>query len=477
MPTLGAWITVAAYAQDAATFVPRDTSIVDRGVSLVGIVALLGLCWLSSENRAAVKWRPVAWGMALQLLIALVILSPTLSGWFYAGVNAGMGKLLGFTAEGASFVFGSIEPHEAVVGSPAAIVAGQGEHKLILGAVSPGVKTFAFWILPTIVFFSTLTNVLYHIGVMTLVVRGIAWVMVRTLGTSGAESLCAAANIFLGQTEAPLLIRPFVPTMTRSELAAVMVAGFATAAGGVMGAYVGFLSGVPNIAGHLVITSIMGAPAALVCAKLIVPETAKSETAGDVDIRFQNTASNVVEAAAAGAADGVRLAINVAGMLIAFVALVAMVNWAISFVPLTRCADGWTGGYACAVGEAHALGLSDILAVLFAPLALAMGIPMSESLTVGQLLGDKMVLTEFIAFIHLGDMVHGATPVLSERSVIIASYALCGFANFASIGIQLGGIGGLAPARMSEFASLGFRAMWAATLASCLRGAIAGLFL
>jgi concentrative nucleoside transporter, CNT family len=450
---LAAWLANAAYAEEVvATFAPRETTMLDRGVSLVGVALFVGLCWISSENRKAIRWRPVLWGVALQLAIGFVILLPTVSQLFYDVVNGVMGKLLSFSDQGASFVFTDFD----------------GGHF---------VKTFAFWVLPTIIFFSTLSAVLYHVGVMTAVIRVIGWVMMRTLGTSGAESLVAAANIFLGQTEAPLLAKPFIPKMTRSELAAVMIAGFATAAGGVIGAYVSFLGGVPNIAGHLVLTSIMGAPAALVCAKIIVPETQQSETAGGMDIQFERTASNVVEAAAAGAADGTRLAVNVAGMLIAFVALVAMANFAISFVPLTHCADGWTAGYGCAAGVAEPLEISDILAVVFAPLAMAMGVPLGEALVVGGLLGDKMVLTEFIAFIHLGGMVHGGAPVLSERSVIIVSYALCGFANFASVGIQLGGIGGMAPNRMSDLASLGFRAMWAGTLASCMRGAIAGIFL
>lgn len=448
-----ALLVQAAHAQEAvATFVPRETTLLDRGVSLVGVFLFVGLCWLSSEDRRSIKWRPIAWGIALQLLVGVVILLPAVSRLFYDVVNGLMTKLISFSDEGAHFVFTDFD----------------GGHF---------VKTFAFWVLPTIIFFSTLSAVLYHVGVMTAVIRAIGWVMMRTLGTSGAESLVAAANIFLGQTEAPLLAKPFIPKMTRSELAAVMIAGFATAAGGVIGAYVSFLGGVPNIAGHLVLTSIMGAPAALVCAKLVVPETQRAETAGGMDIRFERTASNVVEAAAAGAADGTRLAVNVAGMLIAFVALVAMVNFAISFVPVTHCADGWTAGYGCAAGTGEPLTLSHILSVVFAPLAMAMGIPWNEALVVGGLLGDKMVLTEFIAFIHLGGMVHGPAPVLSERSVIIAAYALCGFANFASVGIQLGGIGGMAPNRMADLASLGFRAMWAGTLASCMRGAVAGVFL
>jgi CNT family concentrative nucleoside transporter len=244
-----------------------------------------------------------------------------------------------------------------------------------------------------------------------------------------------------------------------------------------MGAYVLFLQGIPNIAGHLVIASIMSAPASLACAKLIVPETERSATSGSMSIHLDKTASNAIEATAIGAADGVKLAINVGGMLIAFVGIIAMVDWFVSFVPLTRCADGWTTGYACAAGAPHPLGMADILGLAFSPLALAMGAPVSDALVVGRLMGEKMVLTEFIAYISLGDLIHAEMPQMTERSSVIASYGLCGFANFASIGIQLGGIGGMAPNRMSDLSSLGLKAMWAGTVASCMTGAVAGIFL
>jgi CNT family concentrative nucleoside transporter len=302
--------------------------------------------------------------------------------------------------------------------------------------------------------------------------------MMKTMGTSGAESLSAAGNIFVGQTEAPLLIRPFIDKMTRSELMAVMTGGFATVAGGVMGAYVQFLQDIPNIAGHLVMASIMSAPAALAIAKVMVPEVEESLTAGEVKIEFEQTSTNVMEAAANGAADGMKLALNVAAMLIAIVGLVAMFNWAIGWVPVTFCdGGGVSAGYACAAGGGSPLNLSMILGWLFMPIAVLMGIPFSESFVVGQLLGEKVVLTEFIAYINLGEIINGDVPKLSQRSAVIASYALCGFANFASIGIQLGGIGGIAPNRMGDLASLGFRAMFAGVIAACMTGAIAGVML
>lgn len=470
------WIG-AALAESTGNFVPHETTILERLTSFVGIFLIAGSCYAISENRKAVDWRPVIWGIILQMLVGLVILSPTVSRFFYDVVDKGVNQLLFFSGRGADFVFQAVEPHQVVVGSPPQILAGEGRPELFVGRISPPVKTFAFWILPTIVFFSALMSLLYHIGLMTWVVRGMAWIMVRTLGTSGAESLSAAANIFVGQTEAPLLVRPFLPTMTRSELMAVMVGGFATVSGGVMGVYVGFLGHIPNIAGHLVIASVMSAPAALACAKLVVPEEGKPATAGGVHIETERNASNFVEAAAIGASDGMKLAINVAAMLMAFVALIAMIDWFISLVPLVRCGDAWSTGYTCASGTADPIGLADIFGWLFAPVALAMGVPVSDALTVGRLLGEKMVLTEIIAYISLGNLTNAAQPLITERSSIIASYALCGFSNFASIGIQLGGIGGMAPQRMADIASLGFKAMWAGMVASCMTGAVAGLFL
>lgn len=461
------WIAVAGAAE--GNFIPHDTSWVERFISLGGIGGMVGIAWVLSSNRRAISWRPVLWGVGLQLALGALVLSPTVSTFFYGVVSRAVEQLLAFSEEGATFVFGTIEPHQLVV---------DGQTETIAGRVSPPVKTFAFWILPTIVFFSALMSVLYHVGVMQWVVRWIARAMVRTLGTSGAESLSAAGNIFVGQTEAPLLVRPFVAKMTRSELMAVMTGGFATVAGGVMGAYVKFLSSVPDIAGHLVMASILSAPAALAVAKVMEPETCEPVTRGEVRLEAASPASNVVEAAALGATDGLKLALNVAAMLIAIVGLVAMVDYLIGQVPVGFCegVPGWPRTCAGAVAS-EPLSMSLILGWVFAPVAWMMGVPWGEVTVVGRLLGEKVVLTELLAYIHLGEMIQGDVPQLSQRSAIIASYALCGFANFASIGIQLGGIGSIAPERMTDLSELGLRAMIGGVLAACMTGAVAGLLL
>lgn len=436
-----------------SAFLPTTTTLGDRLLSLVGLAVMIALAWLLSESRRAIRWRPVLWGVGLQLVLGLLILDPRLQGVFFQGVDRGVNALLGFAQAGADFVFQSVEPHQ--------ILGPGGQPETFVGRISPPVKTFAFWILPTIVFFSSLMAILYHLGIMQRVVWAIAWVMQRTMKTSGAESLSAAANVFVGQTEAPLVIRPYVEGMTRSELHAVMVGGFATVAGGVMAAYVGFLKGIPGIAGHLVTASILSAPAALAVSKILVPETGVPATAGTLEVSRERSTRNVIEAAANGATDGVKLAINVGAMLIAFVGLLALADFVLGFVTL--------GG--------APLSLSRIFGWVFSPIALAMGIPWSESQVVGRLLGEKIVLTELIAYIHLGELVKSEAPVLSERSAVIASYALCGFANFASIGIQLGGIGGIAPSRMGDLSSLGLRAMIGGSLAAFMTGNVAGLLM
>jgi concentrative nucleoside transporter, CNT family len=441
---IGAW---------PAAFIESPTSLGDRLMSLVGLFVMLGLAWLLSEKRGAIVWRPVLWGVGLQLALGLLVLDPRLQALFFGWIDRGVNALLGFAQAGASFVFQSVEPHQ--------ILDANGDPSTFVGRISPPVKTFAFWILPTIIFFSSLMAILYHLGIMQRVVWVIAWIMQRTMKTSGAESLAAAANIFVGQTEAPLVIRPYVERMTRSELHAVMVGGFATVAGGVMAAYVAFLRDIPGIAGHLVTASILSAPAALAVSKLMVPETGEPVTAGTLALGRDRIARNVIEAAANGATDGVKLAINVGAMLIAFVGLLALADFVFGFISL--------GG--------APLSLSRILGWLFAPLALAMGIPWGESLLVGRLLGEKIVLTEFIAYIHLGELVRAETPVLSQRSAVITSYALCGFANFASIGIQLGGIGGIAPGRMGDLSSLGLKAMVGGSLAAFMTANVAGILM
>jgi CNT family concentrative nucleoside transporter len=446
-----------------ATFLaPADASPY-RFLSLLGVGVMVLLAWLMSVNRKAVRWRMVAWGLGLQMLFAVIVLSPFLQVFFFDVVDGAVRVLLSFSEAGANFVFQSVEAHQ-ILGPDGQIIVEDGMPVTFAGRISPPVKTFAFWILPSIIFFSSLMGILYHLGVMQRLVLVIARLMQRTMGTSGAESLSAAANIFVGQTEAPLMIRPYVDKMTRSELHAVMTGGFATVAGGVMAAYVGFLQDIPGIAGHLVAASIMSAPAALAISKIMVPEVGIPETGGVLtykDVVGEKPDVNVIEAAARGATDGLKLALNVAAMLIAFVGLIAMFDWLLMWVPLA--------------GEP--LSMSRILGWIFSPLAFCMGVPWAESGLVGTLLGEKIVLTEFIAYIHLGEMVGAAEPMLSERSAIIASYALCGFANFASIGIQLGGIGGIAPKRMGDLASLGFRAMIGGTLAAFMTATVAGVLL
>jgi CNT family concentrative nucleoside transporter len=471
------WWSAAALAADGGNFLPGETTLGMRATSFIGVAVLIGLAWALSVHRDRVDWRPVIWGVVLQLALGAIVLSDSASYFFFTVVDGGVNRLLGFAGDGAAFVFQSVQPH--LIKGP------DGTETFYVGTgsgISPPVKTFAFWILPTIVFFSSLMSLLYYLGVMQGLVRAIAWVMVRTLGTSGAESLSAAGNIFVGQTEAPLLIRPFVAKMTRSELMAVMTGGFATVAGGVLGAYVSFLQHVPNIAGHLVIASIMSAPAALAVAKVMVPETETPATRGEVhipEVPKDQQPKNAIEAAARGASDGMSLAINVAAMLIAIVGLVSMANWAIGWVPVTFCADGTVaGGYGCVGGlEGQPLDLSRVLGWVFFPIAFVMGIPLGECMVVGRLLGEKIVLTELLAYIHLGELIGGKEAVMSQRSAIITSYALCGFANFASIGIQLGGIGGMAPERMGDLAELGLRAMIGGVIAACMTGAVVGVWL
>ncbi|HSM13906.1 MAG TPA: NupC/NupG family nucleoside CNT transporter [Thermoanaerobaculia bacterium] len=425
----------------------------ERWVSVLGLFTMLGLAWALSVDRRSVRWRPVAVGTGLQLLFAVVILrtEPGRAVFDFAGrvVN----KFLGFTEAGASFLFGNLVRQDVPVGTPGPDggLAQLGENVARTGA------GFAFAVLPTIIFFSSFITILYHYGVLQRLVGLFARVMVRLMGTSGAESLSCSANIFVGQTEAPLLIRPYVATLTRSEIMAVMTGGFATVAGGVMAAYVGM--GVS--AKHLLAASVMSAPAALVMAKLMVPETEHSHTAGKVDIEVPRPWANVIDAAASGAADGFKLALNVGAMLIAFVALIAMIDW-----PL-----GWLGGL---LGYPE-LSLNVILGFVCRPLAWVMGVPWAETTQVGTLIGIKTAVNEFVGYIEMEKMVQAGS--LSERSQVIATYALCGFSNFSSIAIQIGGIGGMAPERKGDLARLGLRAMVAGSLACFQTATIAGLLL
>ncbi len=339
--------------------------------------------WLLSVNRKGVSWRPVMWGLGLQLVLGAIVLTPALQDFFFTVVDGGVRRLLSFAEAGSDFVFQSVEAHRIDV------VTDDGVSTLtVVGHISPPLRTVAFWILPSIIFFSSLMAILYHLRVMQPIIEGIGKLMQRTMGTSAAESLSAAANIFIGQTEAPLVIRPYIAGMTRSELHAVMCGGFATVAGGVMAAYVGFLRDIPGIAGHLVTASILSAPAALAISKVLYPEDGHPETTGDAELARDTPYGNVIEAAARGATDGMKLAINVAAMLIAFVGLVALLDWVLTLVPIVFSAEGVAFGWAEA-GVHEPLSLSRILGWLFFPVALIMGIAPADAAVVGRSAGRE----------------------------------------------------------------------------------------
>ena len=433
----------------------------ERYQGLIGVAVLLAIAWLLSNNRRRISPRIIIWGMLLQIGFAVLILKTPVGLPFFRGVDAGVKQLLAYAGEGSRFLFKPLDPRAAAdyveVDAAGEPVAGGFALRLGFagtGDIAPVVQTLAFVVLPSVIFFSALLSILYHLGIMQWVVRGIAWVMQRTMGTSGAETLSVAGNIFVGQTEAPLLVRPFLPGMTKSELMCVMCGGFSTIAGGVMAIYVAMLTGVvENIAGHLMAASVMSAPAAIVMAKIIYPETEELETRGSVSRPLERRA-NVLQAAGDGAADGLQLMLNIGAMLFTFIALVALVNGLLSPLDTT---------------------LQEIFGVLLRPLAWCLGAPWDEAETLGTLLGEKLAVTELIAYAHLASLQGEAQ--LSERTQIIASYALCGFANFASIGIQMAGIGVLATERKADLAELALRAMIGGALASWMTAAIAGVLI
>ncbi|OZH55493.1 nucleoside transporter NupC [Hydrocoleum sp. CS-953] len=408
----------------------------ERLISALGLIVFVGLATLLSAKREKIQWQPVFWGIGLQLLFALLILKTKTGLVVFKFLADVVSQLLKFSDAGAKFVFG-----ESYL-----------DH------------FFAFQILPTIIFFSSLITILYHYGILQQVVKAFAWIMLKTMKTSGAESLSCSANIFVGSTEAPLMIKPYVETMTNSELHAVMTGGFATVAGGVLAAYISF--GVP--AEHLIAASVMSAPAALAISKVLFPETEESPTAGTVKVEVKQTYANVIDAAAIGAKDGVKLAVNVGAMLIAFIGLVAMVNALL----------GWIGA---GVGLPQ-LSLEWIFSLLFAPVAWLMGVPWADCAEVGVLLGKKTILNEFIAYLDLKTLIENAQKgetvnVISERSQIIATYALCGFSNIGSIAVQIGGISAIAPSRQHDLAKLGVRAMIGGAIACFMTACIAGILL
>ena len=404
----------------------------ERFIGILGILVLLAIALAMSNNRKAIPWRLVLWGLGLQLIFAIFILKTPIGQPFFGVIDTAIKKILSFSDAGSDFLFKSFGA----------------------GIVEAPLMNFAFRILPTLIFFSSLIAILYHFGIIQFIVKWVARAMQKTMRTSGSETLSVSANIFVGQTEAPLMVRPFVSKMTKSELMAVMVGGFATVAGGIMAMYVKILADIPGIAGHLMAASIMSAPAALVIAKIIYPETESSDTMGDLKIVLEKKDDNVMEALSRGATDGMKLAANVGAMLVAFVAMIALVN---------------------AILGVMGLSLQQILGWIFSPLAWVMGIPWHEAGTMGTLMGEKLVLTELIAYGDLAEL--RATNSISDRTAIIASYALCGFANFASVGIQLGGIGGIAPERRKDLAKLGLKAMFGGALASWITATLAGILI
>lgn len=420
---------------------------------LLGLTVFVAIAFLFSTARSRVNWRLVASGIALQFALAFLLLRfpPVVA--LFEFLARGVTKIISFSDAGITFVFGELG-----------------------NAGGPWGFVFAVRVLPVIIFFASIMAILYHLRVMQAVVACVAWVLRRTLGVTGAEATSAAANIFVGQTEAPLTIRPYLPTMTRSQICAVMVGGFATIAGSVLAAFVGILGGESEearvlFAKHLLTASVMSAPAGLVMAKLLMPETEtpRDEALGSLLAQPVET-RNVLDAAVAGASDGLRLALNVGAMLIAFAAIIAMLNWPLSALSEQRHVASWRLDYGIPV-----LTLQTILGTLFTPAAWLMGVPWADCTKFGSLIGQQVVATEFVAYLDLGKHIKDNT--LDPRSAQIATYALCGFCNFASIGIQIGGLSALAPERRADFAAIALRAMFGGLLACWCTAAVASIFI
>ena len=447
-----------------------DINSIFRG--FIGILVLIGIAFLLSNNKKKINWKLVFTGLGLQFIFAVFILRSeelrsffVLFGWpkdFFTWVSGFFVIILNFTTEGASFVFGDLAKPPGADGS--------------LGFF------FAFQVLPTIIFFASLMSILYYLGFMQTVVKGMAWIMAKFLGTSGAESLSTSANIFVGQTEAPLMIKPYLKDMTRSEILTIMVGGMATIAGGVMAAYIQILGtaysikhGIPLIdAQHIFATqllgaSIMAAPAAIVISKILFPETKEPVTKGTVKVDIEKSAENVIEAAANGASEGLKLALNVGAMLLVFIALIAMFNYGLNFI---GDLFNWNESLKANYGESLSFQL--MLGWIFQFVAFGIGVPWEDALSFGSLFGTKIVINEFVAYSDMGILIE-AGKILNEKTIIMLTYALCGFANFSSIGIQIGGLGPLAPSRKSEIASLGIRAVIGGSMATLMTATLAGL--
>jgi CNT family concentrative nucleoside transporter len=431
--------------------------IADILFAVMGLLVLVGIAYLFSNNKRKIDWRLVGIGISLQLLFAIFVLIIPGGEFVFDALSKFFVTVINFTFDGAAFVFGILSSQAQMEKIMPVDLQNQG-----FGFI------FAFQVLPTIIFFSSLMSVLYHLGIMQKIVKGMAWVMAKAMRVSGAESLSVAANVFIGQTEAPLVVRPYVATMTHSELLTLMVGGMATIAGGVLAAYVNILGGSDPVmqvfyAKHLLSASIMAAPATMVIAKILIPEIEHSETKGSVELKVEKTSANVIDAAATGAADGLKLALNVAAMLLAFIALIAMFNYILEGI------GGMTGLNALA---GKPINLNFILGYMLSPISWIIGVPWQDAVKVGSLIGEKIVINEFIAYLDLGKMVHMGE--LSEKARIISTYALCGFANFSSIAIQIGGIGGIAPNRRKDLARYGLRAVLGGSLATFMTATIAG---
>jgi len=433
MMVIGGAAVIAAVLAFVARFA------VPRLQPLTGLIVIMTIAYAFSTNRRAIDRRTVAWGLGLQILFALIVLKTTIGQRVFQTLGGLINRLLDFASVGSSMVFGPLGDKTVWPRIMNSVLGPEGAQYGVL---------FAFQVLPTIIFIAALFAVLYYFGVMQLVVRAFAIVMRRAMRASGAESLNVAASIFMGQTEAPLTIRPYLPRMTESELMTVMTSGMAHISGGIMAAYI--LFGIE--AQHLLTAVIMTAPGTLMLSKVFVPETEVPETTGTVKLEVERTDVNVIDAAGRGTSEGLQLALNVGAMLISFLALVALVNAVLGLVGLS---------------------LQEIFGWVFAPVAWSMGVPWRDAPTIGNLLGTRMALNEFVAYSQLGPM----KSTLDPRSFTIATFALCGFANFSSIGIQIGGIGALAPSRRHDLARLGFRAMLAGTLANFASACIAAILL
>jgi CNT family concentrative nucleoside transporter len=423
----------------------------------LGLGLLLLLAWLLSSNRRAVSWRLVGWGVGLQVIFALLVLRTPAGVAAFDGINHVVHAVLGYGEQGSRFIFGNLVDNEVAVGT----VGGDGAFAASADRVASTGAFFAFRILPNIIFIASLMTVLYHLGIMQRIVRAAAWVMQKTMKTSGAETLCTASNIFVGMMESPLVVKPYVEKMTESEMMAIMTAGLATISGSVLAAYAAMMMPhAPDAAGHLVAASIMSAPAALVMAKLLVPETEVPATAGRLTEDVERPDVNVIDAAARGAAEGLRLALVVGAMLIAFIAMVSMLNGVI----------GWAGGLVGLEG----LTLEGILGQALAPVAWLLGVSWADAGLIGRTIGVDFVLNEFVAYVQLSSALASGTSA-EPRSLVIGIYALTTFANFGSVAMTIAGIGVIAPSRRHDLARLGLRSLGAGLMASLMTAAVAGM--